>query len=671
MYANNRHGSKRRSWIPFVLILCIGALLASGSIRYQPGELNSAPAQADDEWIPIFNGTSLDGWYTWLPTPGKNNDPQGVFKVENGMLHILDIPETDAEQEFGYIATEQEYSNYHLRFEYKWGTKKFAPRADQKRDSGVLYHVVGEDRIWPTSVESQVQEGDTGDFFLLGGTGLTTEVEPGTINYQAGGERTTTGGRIIKSSTEDSLTEWNVSEVIVRGDSAVHIVNGVVVNRGFAIRHGGQPLMSGRILFQVEGAEVFYRNIEIKPLPAPGTSPYDVLLFSKTAGFRHGSIPDALAAIDALGANHNFTTTQTEESAFFTDANLAEFSAVAFVMTTGDVLDERQQAAFEQYIRGGGGYVGIHSASDTEYSWPWYGDLMGAFFDNHPAIQEASILVEDPTHVSTQHLSSPWVRTDEWYNFQRNPRAEVNVLAALDESTYSGGTMGDHPIAWYHEFDGGRSWYTGGGHTGASYSEPDFVQHLLGGIQYGAGQTGAPVETPTPALTVTPPISPTQTGVPTGAVTAMPVPTATPTTTPTATATATSTATPTVTATATPTLGPTPTSGVITGRVYVDENESGSRDAGEPGLAGITVMLVDTGTAGQTTLETAVTDAEGVYRFFELPPTNYVIAFALPPMYVSADGPVVSVQLGEGNANAPDFGVVRRMRLFLPLTLHP
>lgn len=237
-----------------------------------------------------------------------------------------------------------------------------------------------------------------------------------------------------------------------------------------------------------------------------------ILLFSKTEGFRHGSIPDAIAAIEALGGEHDFFVDKTEESAFFTDANLAPYDAVVWLMTTGDVLNDAEQAAFERYIRAGGGYVGIHSASDTEYDWPWYGDLMGAFFQNHPSIQTATINVEDSDHVSTKHLEATWVRNDEWYNYRSNPRTTTNVLLSLDESTYEGGEMGDHPIAWYHEFDGGRAWYTGGGHTASSYSEPDFVHHLLGGIQYGAGISSV---TPTPSATVVSTATPASTPSPT------------------------------------------------------------------------------------------------------------------------------------------------------------
>jgi len=219
---------------------------------------------------------------------------------------------------------------------------------------------------------------------------------------------------------------------------------------------------------------------------------YDILVFAKTAGFRHDAIPAGIQAIRDLGAANRFTVTATEDAAAFTPGNLARYEAVVFLSTTGDVLDAGQQAAFETYIRAGGGFVGVHSAADTEYDWPFYGQLVGAYFRGHPAIQQAGARVEDRAHPSTAHLPSAWTRTDELYNYRSNPRGTAHVLVTLDESTYSGGTMGaDHPIAWCKTADRGRSWYTGFGHTQASYAEPDFRRHLLGGLRYAAGRAQA------------------------------------------------------------------------------------------------------------------------------------------------------------------------------------
>ena len=168
---------------------------------------------------------------------------------------------------------------------------------------------------------------------------------------------------------------------------------------------------------------------------------FDVLVFSKTAGFRHDSIDEGLAAIQALGAANDFTVTHTENAALFTQANLAQYEAVIFLNTTGDVLNAAQQTAFQAYIQAGGGFAGTHSSADTEHGWAWYGQLLGGYFVSHPAIQQATIKVADHVHGSTAHLPDRWVRTDEWYNYNVNPRGDVHVLMTLDETTYSPGAV--------------------------------------------------------------------------------------------------------------------------------------------------------------------------------------------------------------------------------------
>ncbi|MFE9134564.1 ThuA domain-containing protein [Streptomyces sp. NPDC007355] len=219
---------------------------------------------------------------------------------------------------------------------------------------------------------------------------------------------------------------------------------------------------------------------------------YKILVFSKTAGFRHSSIDDGIAALRELGTANNFTVDATEDAQAFTTGNLAQYRAVVFLSTTGDVLDSGRQTAFEQYIQGGGGYVGIHAAADTEYDWPFYEGLAGALFHSHPAIQPVTVKVENRAHDATAHLGRTWQRTDEWYNYRTNPRTTARVLASLDESSYSGGNMaGDHPIAWCKDYQGGRAFYTGGGHTDESYGDSVFRRHLLGGIRWAAGLTDA------------------------------------------------------------------------------------------------------------------------------------------------------------------------------------
>jgi len=182
-----------------------------------------------------------------------------------------------------------------------------------------------------------------------------------------------------------------------------------------------------------------------------------------------------------------------EDAGTFTADNLGRYDAVVFLSTTGDVLNDAQETAFEGFIRSGGGYVGIHAAADTEYDWAFYGGLVGAYFDSHPWWpMSATVHVEDHSHPATANLPTAWNRTDEWYNFRSNPRERLRVLASLDESSYWGGNMnGDHPIAWCQNYQGGRSFYTGVGHSKKSFAEPAVRQHLLGAIQWAIGAVDA------------------------------------------------------------------------------------------------------------------------------------------------------------------------------------
>ena len=209
-----------------------------------------------------------------------------------------------------------------------------------------------------------------------------------------------------------------------------------------------------------------------------------VLVFTKTEGFRHESIETGVEAIKNIGKENQFEVFHTEDASIFTKSSLAEFDLVIFLNTTGNILNEEQQSVFEEFIKNGGSFMGIHSASDTEYDWPWYGKLVGAYFLSHPAQAEAKVIQKNDSHESTKHLPKVWTRFDEWYNY-KNISPEINVLLELDETSYTGGENGSyHPIAWYQEYDGGRMFYTGGGHTISAYSEPHFKKHLLGGINY-------------------------------------------------------------------------------------------------------------------------------------------------------------------------------------------
>lgn len=213
-----------------------------------------------------------------------------------------------------------------------------------------------------------------------------------------------------------------------------------------------------------------------------------ILVFSKTAGYRHtSSIVAGKKYILELGEKNKFGVDTTEKADVFTAENLKQYAAVVFLCTTGNVLNDEQQKAFEQFIRNGGGYLGLHSSADTEYDWAWFGELNGAYFKNHPRPQEAIFNVVDKNHPSTAHLPSVWKRSDELYNFKWIG-TDLNILITIDENSYTGGGNGEnHPMAWYHEFDGGRGFYTALGHDNKSWEDPLFLQHVLGGIQYTMG----------------------------------------------------------------------------------------------------------------------------------------------------------------------------------------
>ncbi|MDT0607144.1 ThuA domain-containing protein [Croceitalea rosinachiae] len=229
---------------------------------------------------------------------------------------------------------------------------------------------------------------------------------------------------------------------------------------------------------------VFFASCENKRAGTP-----KVLVFSKTMGFKHASIPAGIAAIQELGKENGFAVDTTINAELFNEENLKQYSAIIFLSTTMNVLNHYQEAAFERYIQAGGGYMGIHAAADTEYDWGWYNKLVGAQFLSHPSgTPNANFVISDNNFIATKHFTdSIWNRSDELYNY-KNINPDVNVLMTVDESTYEGGENGDfHPIAWYHEFDGGRAFYTGAGHTDESFKDEMFLKHILGGIQYAIG----------------------------------------------------------------------------------------------------------------------------------------------------------------------------------------
>lgn len=215
-----------------------------------------------------------------------------------------------------------------------------------------------------------------------------------------------------------------------------------------------------------------------------------ILVFSKTTSFRHSSaISEGKKVIGKLAKQHDFLVDTSENVALFTPEGLSKYDALVFLCTTGDLFDAQQKQAFQSFVESGGGFMGIHSATDTEHSWPWYGKLVGAYFKNHPpGLQEVALRVVNQDHPATAHLPVIWNKKDEIYNFKQiSP--DIQVLITVDEKSYKGGENGDdHPMSWYHTQYGGRAFYTALGHDAESFQEEAFQQHLLGGITYVLGK---------------------------------------------------------------------------------------------------------------------------------------------------------------------------------------
>jgi uncharacterized protein len=211
------------------------------------------------------------------------------------------------------------------------------------------------------------------------------------------------------------------------------------------------------------------------------------LVYTRTTRYRHDSIPAGVEALSELGRDSGLEVVATEKPEVFVPDVLAEFRLVVFLSTSGEVLTDPGRAAFADWVRAGGGFVGVHLAAGTERDWEFFGDLVGARFTRHPQFQRAVVTVEDQRHPATTHLPAQWGFSDEWYEFDANPRGHVRVLASVDERRYEGGEMGpDHPLAWCHENCGGRAFYTALGHAAAAYADPDFRAHLAGALTWAA-----------------------------------------------------------------------------------------------------------------------------------------------------------------------------------------
>ena len=244
------------------------------------------------------------------------------------------------------------------------------------------------------------------------------------------------------------------------------------------------------------GEECTARPADVVTIPAPApAAAFRVLVFTRHLGFAHASIPIGIEAVRALGTATGFSVDATEDPARFTDAGLAPYEVIVFLSTTGDVLDTAQEGAMQRWLAAGHGWVGIHSASDTEYGWPWYQGMLGTHFVGHPAVQQATVVVVDTANASTRGLPSTLSRVDEWYDFASQPAGGVHILVRVDEQSYHGGHMGpSHPLSWLHEYGGGRAWYTAMGHTSCSYTEKPFLEHVRGGILWAAGRDRMPVQ---------------------------------------------------------------------------------------------------------------------------------------------------------------------------------
>ena len=227
---------------------------------------------------------------------------------------------------------------------------------------------------------------------------------------------------------------------------------------------------------------LFPFDTDINCLNCSGNNSYSVLVITETKGWVHDSIESGLKLIQNIGNKNNFNVYHSDNSSVITYKNLKEIKTIIFLNTTEEILTDVEQKVMESFIKSGKGFVGVHAAADTEYNWQWYGKLVGAYYRNHPEVMNGKILTIN--HKITNHLDSEWEIEDEWYNFDY-VNYDINILLNLDEDSYIGGEHPDyHPITWYHEYDGGRSFYTGLGHTKEVYDDERFIKLLEKGILY-------------------------------------------------------------------------------------------------------------------------------------------------------------------------------------------
>ncbi len=233
------------------------------------------------------------------------------------------------------------------------------------------------------------------------------------------------------------------------------------------------------------------------PASTPGPT-INLLVISKTAGYRHQVIPTGIKTLVEMGQEAKWGVTATEDTSLVTPEFLSHFDVIVFLMTTKTIFTPQEKAAIEGFVKGGKGLLTIHTGADTEYDWPWYNRQLGVKFLGHPPAQKARLVIEDRNHPATSFFpSSEWVTTDEWYSFNRDPRPDVHVLMSIDESSYNvddnrwfAGVkqrMGDHPLVWYTQNEKGRVFQTALGHTEEMWADPLYRAHLKGAIEWTAG----------------------------------------------------------------------------------------------------------------------------------------------------------------------------------------
>ena len=422
----------------------------------------------------LFDGQSLNRWRGFR----SDSLPAG-WRAIDGAIAL------EPTAGGGDLVSREQYSDFELTLEWK---------ISEGGNSGIFYRV-SEDHeyAWETGAEMQVLDDER----------HSDGRDPITSAGSTFGLYAPVAGAVRPAG------EWNRVRILVDGDRVTYWLNDVqvvtyrlwsddwearVAGSKFATMPDFARARTGHIVLQDHGNPVWYRNIKIRRLPErsdASAAGLRVLVFHETTGHDHDTRSAGVQALEALAVEDAFEVSATDDSRVFTSAALSDYDVVVFLNTTGDVLTEDEQAAFEAYVRDGGGFVGVHSAADTEYDWAWYGGLLGAWFAGHANVQPARMYVTETAHPSTRHLPATWVWTDEWYDFRDGPGAGVTVLIELDESSVRGGAMGDpHPIAWYHEYGGGRAFYTGLGHRASAFSDPLYMSHLLGGIVWAAGGAG-------------------------------------------------------------------------------------------------------------------------------------------------------------------------------------